>query len=222
MDKPDSSNNQQEQNRVDLTENCKNQCLLYLLNELAPDQLILFEERLGKSDVLADELQRQAEMIVTLSELSTPPEMISRPIISTTAQDAQSRSQKLLVRGFAIAVAVCIAGFVFRTWWPATKTPQGSESSKNKFAGSIIDGDSNLTPVSESALIARAWASQVDDPDFTITPNAPLTRTDVQAIASDKNELESQPEATDVNSDDSFSWMFTAAFEIHEMETNDG
>ena len=232
MDKSDPRNNQQQQqDDVDLTETCKNQCLQYLLGELAADQLSLFEERLGNSDRLADELQRQAEMIVTLSEVSTLANVTSKPSVSTTSLNANRRSQRLgsqrlgsqnlLMRGFAIAVAVCIAGFVFRTWWSSTRPPQGPESPNDNFAGRVIDNDTNMTTVSEATLIARAWAAaQVDNEDLVITPNALLAGTDVQAINSSNNELEA--EATDDTPNDSFSWMFTAAFEIHEMETNDG
>ena len=232
MDKSDPRNNQQQQqDDVDLTETCKNQCLQYLLGELAADQLSLFEERLGNSDRLADELQRQAEMIVTLSEVSTLANATSKPSVSTTSLNANRRSQRLgsqrlgsqnlLMRGFAIAVAVCIAGFVFRTWWSSTRPPQGPESPNDNFAGRVIDDDTHITTVSEAMLIARAWAAaQVDDEDLVITPNALLAGTDVQAINSSNNELEA--EATDDTPNDSFSWMFTAAFEIHEMETNDG
>ena len=234
MDKSDPRNNQQQQqDDVDLTETCKNQCLQYLLGELAADQLSLFEERLGNSDRLADELQRQAEMIVTLSEVSTLANVTSKPSVSTTSLNANRRSQRLgsqrlgsqnlLMRGFAIAVAVCIAGFVFRTWWSSTRPPQGPESPNDNFAGRVIDDDTHITTVSEAMLIARAWAAaQVDDEDLVITPNAALAGTDVQAINSNNNELELEAEATDDTPDDSFSWMFTAAFEIHEMETNDG
>ncbi|MAI32209.1 MAG: hypothetical protein CMM07_11140 [Rhodopirellula sp.] len=229
MDKSDPRNNQrQQQDDVDLTETCKNQCLQYLLGELAADQLSLFEERLGNSDRLADELQRQAEMIVTLSEVSILANVTSKPSVSTTSLNANRRSQKLgsqnlLMRGFAIAVAVCIAGFVFRTWWSSTRAPQGPESPNDNFAGRVIDDDTNMTTVSEATLIARAWAAaQVDDEDLVTTPNAFLAGTDVQAIHSSNDELELGTEATDDTSDDSFSWMFTAAFEIHEMETNDG
>ena len=234
MDKSDPRNNQQQQqDDVDLTETCKNQCLQYLLGELAADQLSLFEERLGNSDRLADELQRQAEMIVTLSEVSTLANVTSKPSVSTTSLNANRRSQRLgsqrlgsqnlLIRGFAIAVAVCIAGFVFRTWWSSSRPPQGPESPNDNFAGRVIDNDTNMTTVSEATLIARAWAAaQVDDEDLVITPNALLAGTDVQAINSSNNELELETEATDDTPDDSFSWMFTAAFEIHEMETNDG
>ena len=234
MDKSDPRNNQrQQQDDVDLTETCKNQCLQYLLGELAADQLSLFEERLGNSDRLADELQRQAEMIVTLSEVSTLANVTSKPSVSTTSLNANRRSQRLgsqrlgsqnlPIRGFAIAVAVCIAGFVFRTWWSSTRPPQGPESPNDNFAGRVIDNDTNMTTVSEATLIARAWAAaQVDNEDLVITPNALLAGTDVQAINSSNNELELEAEATDDTPDDSFSWMFTAAFEIHEMETNDG
>lgn len=234
MDKFDPHNNQQQQqDDVDLTETCRNQCLQYLLGELAADQLSLFEERLGNSDRLADELQRQAEMIVTLSEVSTLANVTSKPSVSTTSLNANRRSQRLgsqrlgsqnlPIRGFAIAVAVCIAGFVFRTWWSSTRPPQGPESPNDNFAGRVIDNDTNMTTVSEATLIARAWAAaQVDNEDLVITPNALLAGTDVQAINSSNNELELEAEATDDTPDDSFSWMFTAAFEIHEMETNDG
>jgi len=234
MDKFDPRNNQQQQqDDVDLTETCRNQCLQYLLGELAADQLSLFEERLGNSDRLADELQRQAEMIVTLSEVSTLANVTSKPSVSTTSLNANRRSQRLgsqrlgsqnlPIRGFAIAVAVCIAGFVFRTWWSSTRPPQGPESPNDNFAGRVIDNDTNMTTVSEATLIARAWAAaQVDNEDLVITPNALLAGTDVQAINSSNNELELEAEATDDTPDDSFSWMFTAAFEIHEMETNDG
>ncbi|MCP4942721.1 MAG: hypothetical protein GY924_12170, partial [Planctomycetaceae bacterium] len=186
MDKSDPRNNQQQQqDDVDLTETCKNQCLQYLLGELAADQLSLFEERLGNSDRLADELQRQAEMIVTLSEVSTLANVTSKPSVSTTSLNADRRSQRLgsqrlgsqnlLMRGFAIAVAVCIAGFVFRTWWSSSRPPQGPESPNDNFAGRVIDNDTNMTTVSEATLIARAWAAaQVDDEDLVITPNALL------------------------------------------------
>ena len=80
-----------------------------------------------------------------------------------------------------------------------------------------------MTTVSESTLIARAWAAaQVDENDLNITPSASLAGTYVQATSSSNNELELELEATDNTSEDSFSWMFTAAFEIHEMDTNDG
>jgi hypothetical protein len=222
------NNRQQQQDNVELTETCKNQCLQYLLGELAPDQLTLFEERLGESVRLADELQRQAEMIVTLSEVSNLPDVTTRTHASTTFQNANlpSRkfgSQKWVMQGLVIAVAVCIAGFVFRTWWPSTRPPQGSESPNDNLAGRVINDGSNMTTVSESTLIARAWAAaQVDENDLNITPSASLAGTYVQATSSSNNELELELEATDNTSEDSFSWMFTAAFEIHEMDTNDG
>ena len=222
------NNRQQQQDNVELTETCKNQCLQYLLGELAPDQLTLFEERLGESVRLADELQRQAEMVVTLSEVSNLPDVTTRTHASTTFQNANlpSRkfgSQKWVMQGLVIAVAVCIAGFVFRTWWPSTRPPQGSESPNDNLAGRVINDGSNMTTVSESTLIARAWAAaQVDENDLNITPSASLAGTYVQATSSSNNELELELEATDNTSEDSFSWMFTAAFEIHEMDTNDG
>jgi len=222
------NNRQQQQDNVELTETCKNQCLQYLLGELAPDQLTLFEERLGESVRLADELQRQAEMIVTLSEVSNLPDVTTRTHASTTFQNANlpSRkfgSQKWVMQGLVIAVAVCIAGFVFRTWWPSTRPPQGSESPNDNLAGRVINDGSNMTTVSESTLIARAWAAaQVDENDLNITPSASLAGTYVQATSSSNNELELELDATDNTSEDSFSWMFTAAFEIHEMDTNDG
>ena len=223
------NNRQQQQDNVELTETCKNQCLQYLLGELAPDQLTLFEERLGESVRLADELQRQAEMIVTLSEVSNLPDVTTRTHASTTFQNANlpSRkfgSQKWVMQGLVIAVAVCIAGFVFRTWWPSTRPPQGSESPNDNLAGRVINDGSNMTTVSESTLIARAWATaQVDDQDLSITPNTSRDKTtDVQFINTSTNELELETVPTEENSDDSFSWMFTATFEIHELETNDG
>ena len=229
MEISDLRNNRQlQQDNVELTETCKNQCLQYLLGELAPDQLTLFEERLGESVRLADELQRQAEMIVTLSEVSNLPDVTTRTHASTTFQNANlpSRkfgSQKWVMQGLVIAVAVCIAGFVFRTWWPSTRPPQGSESPNDNLAGRVINDGSNMTTVSESTLIARAWAAaQVDENDLNITPSASLAGTYVQATSSSNNELELELEATDNTSEDSFSWMFTAAFEIYEMETNDG
>ncbi len=228
MDKSEASNNQQQQDDVDLTETCKNECLQYLLGELSPKELTSFEVRLGQSDRLADELQRQAEMIVTLSESSILPGAISRPTVSTNSQNANRRSQifgsdNLLTKGLVIAVAVCIAGFVFRTWWSSTRSPLSSKLPAEHFADRIIDDDSQITAVPESRLIARAWAAaQVDNQDLDTMPNAPLAGTDVHAINASNIELKLGVEATDDTSDDSFSWMFTAAFEIHEMETNDG
>ncbi|MGI9466853.1 MAG: hypothetical protein ACR2OA_07015 [Rubripirellula sp.] len=224
MNKPDPHSNEHEQDNVNLTENCKNQCLQYLLDELDPEQLAWFEERLGKSDLLVNELQRQAEMIVSLSEVSSQPNAISGPGNSTISPNENGRSQKLLRRGFGIAIAVCAAVFVFRTWWPSITPPQGSESPDNKFAGRVIHDDANMTQVSEATLIARAWATaQVDDQDLSITPNTSRDKpTDVQFINTSTNELELETVPTEENSDDSFSWMFTATFEIHELETNDG
>ena len=223
-----NSNHQLQQDDVDLTETCKNQCLQYLLGELPLNQRPSFEERLGQSDRLAHELQRQSEMIVTLSEVSIQPDAISRPYDSTNSQNANRQSQKfgsqsLQMKGLVIAVAVVIAAFIFRTWWSSTKSPQGSELPGNNFAVRVMDDETNRKPVSESTLIARAWAAaQVDTEDSHALPNAPLTGTDVQTINSSNNELELGTEGINDSPEDSFSWLFTAAFESHEVESNDG
>ena len=80
------SNNQLQQDDVDLTEICKNQCLQYLLGELPRNQLASFEERLGRSDRLAQELQEQSEMIVDLSVVLPLPDATSRPTVTTNSQ----------------------------------------------------------------------------------------------------------------------------------------
>ncbi|MAI72156.1 MAG: hypothetical protein CMM01_14780 [Rhodopirellula sp.] len=223
MDNPDSSKDQQGQKHVDLTETCKNQCLQYLLDELAPEQVALFEERLGRSDQLAVELQRQAEMIVDLSEASTLPETSGKPTSSINPEMLGPQERKLLIKAFGIALAVCIAGFLFRTLWSTTSPQQGNASLSDQFASRVMDDKLNMTRVSESTLIARAWAAaQVADKDFNNAPHALLTGTDVQAINSLDDELELNDQKTRDTFDDSFSWMFTATFEIHDMETNDG
>ena len=157
-------------------------------------------------------LQRQAEMLVALSAISHLPGVSRRHIISATSQNAncpsqKSRSQKLPLRGLGIAVAAFIAVFVFQTSWSSTTPPQESESPNNDyFAGQAIDHDSNMLTVSESALIARAWAAaQVDSEDTTSTPYASLGGTYVQSIDSSNDELKLDIEATENTSDDSFS-----------------
>ena len=222
------SNNQLQQDDVDLTEICKNQCLQYLLGELPHNQLASFEERLGRSDRLAQELQQQSEMIVNLSEVLPLPDATSRPTVSTNSQTVNLYSQKFglerpLMKGLVIAVAVCIAGFTFRTWWSSTRSPLNSELPRDDFAAIVVDNGTNMTQASESILIARAWAAtQVDSQDSRTMPNAAVAGTEVQTINSSDNELELGTEEINDSSDDSFSWMFTAAFELHELESNDG
>lgn len=227
MDNPNSISSQHEQDHVDLTENCKNECLQYLLNELAPEQVRLFEERLGKSDQLAVELQRQAEMIVTLSEASTLPDALSKPTLSATTQNAIIHQRRVLVKVFGIAIAVCVAGFLFRTWWSSTGPQQETESPSDRFATRVMDNEVSTTMVSESTLIARAWAAaQTADQSSENGLHTSLAGIGTQAINSRNddhdNELESEEQEMADASGDAFSWMFTATFEIHEMDTNDG
>jgi len=197
----------------DLTGDCKNQCLQYLLNELEPDQIALFEETLGNSEQLAEELQRQAEMIAMLSEL---------PVGSTnlaTLPKVDHSLRKSFAKLAGVALAVCIAGLVFRTWWSAPGPGQRLEPS-NTFLTDRVSIDAAITaPLSESTLIARAWAAGQTAKDSGVRSETTLA--DLQPIAL-SDDFEFQDEETGTASDEAFSWIFTASFEAQEAETNDG
>jgi hypothetical protein len=197
----------------DLTGDCKNQCLQYLLNELEPDQIALFEETLGNSEQLAEELQRQAEMIAMLSEL---------PVGSTnlaTLPKVDHSLRKSFAKLAGVALAVCIAGLAFRTWWSAPGPGQRLEPSTT-FLTDRVSIDAAITaPLSESTLIARAWAAGQTAKDSGVRSETTLA--DLQPIAL-SDDFEFQDEETGTASDEAFSWIFTASFEAQEAETNDG
>ncbi|MDB4557827.1 hypothetical protein N9053_01630 [bacterium] len=197
----------------DLTGDCKNQCLQYLLNELEPDQIALFEETLGNSEQLAEELQRQAEMIAILSELPVGGTNLS------TLPKVDHSLRKSFAKLACVALAVCIAGLAFRTWWSATGPGQRLEPS-NTFLTDRVSIDAAITaPLSESTLIARAWAAGQAEKDSGVLSETTLT--DLQPIALG-DDFEFQDEETGAASDGAFSWIFTASFETQEAETNDG
>ena len=198
----------------DLTGDCKNQCLQYLLNELEPDQIALFEETLGNSEQLAEELQRQAEMIAILLsyQWAAPTFRLYRRLII--------RCERGFAKLVCVALAVCIAGLAFRTWWSATGPGQRLEPS-NTFLTDRVSIDAAITaPLSESTLIARAWAAGQADERIRVSYLRQHSRT--YNPSPSVMTLNFKLKRRDDTPDDSFSWMFTAAFEIHEMETNDG
>ena len=207
---------------VDLTDDCKNQCLQYLLNELEPDQITLFEEKLCNSERVADELQRQAEMIVKLSEVAAVSEASAKNGTPITVPHIHRRSHNFVVKAVWIALAVCIGGLAFRTWWSTTKPSQEQEAANDNLAGLLIENDATTATVSEFTLIARAWAASQMEKDRSELADSTPTGTDVQFINTVGDELEWHQEEAEGNSEEAFSWMFTAAIEIHEVETNDG
>ena len=214
----DPNHNEQRRSSGALSDDGKDQCLQYLLNELQPDQVAAFEKQLANSEQLAEELQRQSEMIAMLSDASagstTVPDL-KRPLEDRPAQ-------KNLVKLACIALAVCITGLAFRTWWSSTEPQAIREASSETLAEAKSQHDPPNTTVSESTLIARAWADGQMEKDADILSEATLLGTEPQPIISLDDKFAAQDEETKDASNESFSWMFTAAYEIQEVETNDG
>ena len=214
----DPNHNEQRRSSGILPDDGKDQCLQYLLNELQPDQVAAFEKQLANSEQLAEELQRQSEMIAMLSDASagstTVPDL-KRPLEDRPAQ-------KNLVKLACIALAVCITGLAFRTWWSSTEPQAIREASSETLAEAKSQHDPPNTTVSESTLLARAWADGQMEKDSDILSGATLLGAEPQPIISLDDKFAAQDEETKDASNESFSWMFTAAYEIQEVETNDG
>lgn len=214
----DPNSDEQRQSSGVLSDDGKDQCLQYLLNELQPDQVAAFEKQLANSEQLAEELQRQSEMIAMLSDASA-----GSPTVPDLKRPLEDRpAQKNLVKLACIALAVCITGLAFRTWWSSTEPQALRETSSETLVEAKSHHHLSNTTVSESILIARAWAAGQMEKDADILSEAALPGTEPQPIISLDDKFAAQDEETKEASNESFSWMFTAAYEIQEVETNDG
>ena len=214
----DPNSNEQRQSSGVLSEDDKDQCLQYLLNELLPEQVTAFEKQLAYSDQLSEELQRQAEMIAMLSDASagsSPGPVLTRPL-------EDRPDQKNLVKLACIALAVCITALTFRTWWASTEPRAIRETFSKTPVEAKSRHDLPNTTVSESILIARAWAAGQMEKDADILSEATPPYTELEPIISFQNEIEALYKETEEASNESFSWMFSATYEIQEVETNDG
>ena len=214
----DPNSNEQRQSSCVLSDDGKDQCLQYLLNELQPEQVTAFEKQLANSDQLAEELQSQAEMIAMLSDASAG--STTEPDLTHPLEDRPDH--KNLVKLACIALAVCITGLTFRTWWASTEPRAIRETSSETLVEAKIHHDLPNTTVSESILIARAWAAGQMEKGTDILSEATLPDTELQPIISFHNKFEALDKETEEASNESFSWMFTATYEIQEVETNDG
>jgi len=214
----DPNNNEQRQRSGVLSDDDKDQCLQYLLNELQPGQVAAFEKQLAHSEELAEELQRQSEMIAMLSKASA--DILTSPDLKRSPKDLPV--QKNLVKLACFAIAVCISGLVFRTWWVSTEPRVIREVNSETLAEAKNQHDLPNMAVPESTLIARAWADGQMEKDSDVLSEETLLATEIKPIISSNDEFEAQDEETEDASNESFSWMFTATYEIQEVETNDG
>ena len=122
----------------------RQQCLQYLLGELPDQQNAAFEQRLAESTPLCDELQQQSEMLLLLSETSTPQlQAVSQlPAVSTSGTENQSGNHWIEA---IVALAACL--LIAFVAWNASKETKTTAS------------------LEEDALIAEAWAD-TDVPNF--------------------------------------------------------
>jgi hypothetical protein len=198
---------------IDLTDDLKNRCLQYLLDDLDSEQVELFEKALSESASLGDELNRQAEAISMLSEIHSG-EGIPAPVQTDSGQ------QTVTLRKIAcIALAVCFAGMMVRGWWQTPGSVAQSEVAQPGIVPPLAaDNVTDLQPVAvpEFTLIARAWADNQlrEDTGFQQSETLPDTIGDYFE--------ETGSEVNDISSEPAFSWMFIAASEIQELGTDDG
>ena len=196
---------------IALTDDSRNRCLQYLLGELDSEQVDLFEEELAESKRLGDELHRQAEAVSMLSDLRTGEE------IPAPVQTASTLQAVTLWRIACIAIAVCFAGMVVRTWWQTPDSLSPLEvAQSNTLPRVVADNRTDEQPgsVPEFTLIARAWAdSQLPDESGSRHSNTMPNTTGDDDTIGDYFE-ETDVEVDDANSEQGFSWMFTAVSEI--------
>ena len=106
MNNAHSNHSKQDQSNFDLPDDAKDQCLLYLLNELQPDQIATFEKKLSGSQQLADELERQAEIVVMLSQTPEGSSLTCTPQHSGDI-NTSTANPKQPIKLASLALAVC-------------------------------------------------------------------------------------------------------------------
>lgn len=116
----------------------RQQCLQYLLGELSDQQTLAFEQRLAESTPLCDELQQQSEMLLLISETSTP------QLQTASTYDAENKSGVRWIEAIVALAACLLIAFVA---WNAVKETE------------------TVASLEEDALIAEAWAD-TDVPNF--------------------------------------------------------
>ena len=194
---------------ISLTAESKNLCLQYLLDELDAEQVKLFEEELAESTSLGDELRRQAEMVSMLSDLN-----FSEAI--PPVQTAPALQTGTWWRIACIALAVCCAGMVFRTWWQVGSAPQLDIARPDTLPQVVVDNHTDRKPdtAPEFTLIVRAWADgQLPAETGDRQDNAmPIATGDDHTLGDYFQETDD--EVDDTSGEQRFSWIFTAASEI--------
>ena len=196
---------------IALTDDSKNRCLQYLLGELDSEQVEFFEDELAESRSLGNELHRQAETISMLSELHTSEE------ISASVQTVSRLEAGSLWRIACIAIAVCFAGMVVRTWWQTRDSgSQLKVVQPDTSPRAVADNrtDLQLASVPEFTLIARAWADSqmLEESGSRKNSTMPDATSDDDTFGDYLKETDNQVD--DTSSEQRFSWIFTAVTEI--------
>jgi len=221
MNNAHSNHSKQDQSNFDLSDDAKDQCLLYLLNELQPDQIATFEKKLSGSQQLADELERQAEIVVMLSQTPEGSSLTCTPQHSGDI-NTSTANPKQPIKLASLALAVCIALLIFGSFWSPKESNPPKNASIDQTAGSTSEKYSALSTATESRLIARAWAAGQLENETSIFGEVSEMDSDTYFGNSLNDEFELQEAEITNTSTDSFSWMFTATSETQKMETNDG
>ena len=182
---------------------------------MQPDQIATFEKQLSGSQQLADELERQAEIVVMLSQTPEGSSLTCTPQHSGDV-NTSTANPKQPIKLASLALAVCIALLIFGSFW----SPKNA--SIDQTAGSTSEKYSALSTATESRLIARAWAAGQLENETSIFGEASEMDSDTYFGNSLNDEFELQEAEITNTSTDSFSWMFTATSETQKMETNDG
>lgn len=103
-------------------------CMRYLLGELSADEAATFEQSLGSSPELGDELQRQSELLCMVSQATFDPPQL-------TSQATSDSFAKWIEAAVALAACFLVA-----------------------FIGWNLVSKSNASAIQEDVLIAQAWA----------------------------------------------------------------
>ena len=138
MNNAHSNHSKQDQSNFDLSDGAKDQCLLYLLNELQPDQVATFEKKLSGSQQLAEELERQAEIVVMLSQTPEGSSLTCTPQHSGIV-NTSTANPKQPIKLASLALAVCIALLIFGSFWSPIESNPPKNVSIDQTAGSTSE-----------------------------------------------------------------------------------